>query len=44
VKGYARVTPQFPRTLHYRGDGLFMVAGPTVRRYRRLFRRDMLRA
>ena len=44
VKGYARVTPQFPRTLHYRGDGLFMVAGPTVRRYRGLFRRDMLRA
>lgn len=44
VKGYARVSPKFPRTLHYRGDGLFMVAGPTVRRYRTLFTRDMLRA
>ena len=44
VKGHARVSPKFPRTLHYRGDGLFMLAGPTVRRYRRLFTREMLRA
>jgi flavin reductase (DIM6/NTAB) family NADH-FMN oxidoreductase RutF len=44
VKGYVRTKPQFPKTLHYRGDGLFMIAGPTVRRYRRLFSRDMLRA
>ena len=22
VKGYARTTPKFPKTLHYRGDGL----------------------
>ena len=44
VKGYARLTPKFPKTLHYRGDGLFMVAGPTVSRYRKLFTREMLRA
>jgi len=44
VKGYARPTPKFPRTLHYRGDGLFMLAGPTVSRYRRLFKPEMLRA
>jgi len=44
VKGYARVAPKFPKTLHYRGDGLFMVAGPTVSRYRTLFTREMLRA
>lgn len=43
LQGHARVTPKFPKTLHYRGDGLFMVAGPTVGRYRRLFRREMLR-
>ena len=44
VKGYARVRPKFPQTLHYRGDGLFMLAGPTVSRYRRLFKPEMLRA
>ncbi|HZI82204.1 MAG TPA: flavin reductase family protein [Vicinamibacterales bacterium] len=44
VKGHARTTPKFPRTLHYRGDGLFMLAGPTVSRYRKLFKPEMLRA
>jgi flavin reductase (DIM6/NTAB) family NADH-FMN oxidoreductase RutF len=44
VKGYARTTPRFPKTLHYRGDGLFMIAGPTVRRYRKGFKAEMLRA
>ena len=44
VKGHARVSPKFPRTLHYRGDGLFMFAGPTVSRYRRLFKPEMLGA
>lgn len=44
VHGHARATPKFPRTLHYRGDGLFMLAGPTVSRYRKLFKPEMLRA
>jgi flavin reductase (DIM6/NTAB) family NADH-FMN oxidoreductase RutF len=44
VKGHARTRPKFPRTLHYRGDGLFMIAGRTVRRYRRGFRPELLRA
>ena len=44
VKGYARTTPKFPKTLHYRGDGLFMIAGPTVNRYRKGFKPEMLRA
>ena len=44
VKAYTRVSPRFPKTLHYRGDGLFMTAGPTVSRYRPLFKPDMLRA
>ena len=44
VKGYARTTPAFPKTLHYRGDGLFMIAGPTVSRYRKGFKAEMLRA
>lgn len=36
------VSPKFPRTIHYRGDGLFMIAGPTVNRYRKLFRPEYL--
>ncbi len=38
VKAHAAISPKFPRTIHYRGDGLFMIAGPTTRRYRRLFK------
>jgi flavin reductase (DIM6/NTAB) family NADH-FMN oxidoreductase RutF len=44
VKGHVRPSPRFPKTLHYRGDGLFMLAGPTVSRYRKGFRPEMLRA
>ena len=44
VKGHARATPRFPKTLHYRGDGLFMIAGPTVSRYRKGFTPEMLKA
>jgi len=32
VKAHARPSPKFPKTLHYRGHGLFMIAGPTVSR------------
>ncbi len=42
VKAHVATSPRFPQTIHSRGDGLFMLAGPTVRTYRRLFRPDML--
>lgn len=42
VKAHAASTPRYPRTLHYRGDGVFMLSGTSTRRYRRLFRPDML--
>lgn len=42
VKAHVAVSPKFPKTIHYRGDGLFMVAGPTVKTYRKLFRPEML--
>ncbi|MBD9478693.1 flavin reductase family protein [Pseudoxanthomonas sp. PXM02] len=40
---HARIatSPRLPRTVHYRGDGRFMVSGREVSR-RRLFRPDML--
>ncbi len=42
VKAHVASSPKFPRTIHYRGDGLFMISGPTVRTYRKLFRPEML--
>lgn len=42
VKAHVAASPRFPRTLHYRGDGLFMVSGQTTARYRRLFKPAML--
>ncbi|WP_420878163.1 flavin reductase [Sorangium cellulosum] len=42
VKAHAATAPRYPRTLHDRGDGIFMLSGENTRRYRRLFRPDML--
>jgi flavin reductase (DIM6/NTAB) family NADH-FMN oxidoreductase RutF len=42
VKAHVATSPKFPQTIHYRGDGLFMIAGQTVARYRRLFKPEML--
>ena len=41
VAAHVASRPRWPRTVHYRGDGQFMVSGQTVSR-RRLFRPDML--
>lgn len=41
VKAHVAATPKFPKTLHYRGDGLFMISGPTVS-YRKFFKPEML--
>ena len=41
VAAHVASSPRIPRTVHYRGDGRFMVAGRDVSR-RRLFRPDML--
>ncbi len=42
IKAHAAISPQFPKTIHYRGDGLFMIAGRTVKKYRDLFKPEML--
>lgn len=42
VKAHVAVSPKFPKTIHYRGDGLFMVSGPTTKKWRPLFRPEML--
>jgi len=41
VRVHVAASPAYPRTVHYRGEGRFMVAGREVSR-RRLFRPDML--
>ncbi|WP_206240027.1 flavin reductase family protein [Novosphingobium terrae] len=41
VKAHVAPRPKHPETLHYRGDGRFMVSGKEISR-RRLFRPEML--
>jgi flavin reductase (DIM6/NTAB) family NADH-FMN oxidoreductase RutF len=42
VKAHVAKSPRYPRTIHYRGDGVFMIAGMNTRRYRKLFKPSML--
>lgn len=42
VKAHAKTSPKFPQTLHYRGEGLFMISGPTTKKYRKLFKPEIL--
>lgn len=42
VKAHVAASPEYPRTLHYRGDGVFMISGTNTRRYRKLFKPHML--
>jgi flavin reductase (DIM6/NTAB) family NADH-FMN oxidoreductase RutF len=42
VKAHVATWPEFPKTMHYRGSGLFMISGPTIRRYRRMFKPENL--
>jgi flavin reductase (DIM6/NTAB) family NADH-FMN oxidoreductase RutF len=41
VKAHVAVSPRFPRTIHYRGEGRFMVSGKEVN-YARYFKPEML--
>jgi flavin reductase (DIM6/NTAB) family NADH-FMN oxidoreductase RutF len=42
VKAHVAIAPKTPKTLHYRGDGEFMISGAETRQYRKLFRPEML--
>ncbi len=42
VKAHVATSPKYPKTLHYRGEGLFMIAGPTTAKYKRYFKPEML--
>jgi flavin reductase (DIM6/NTAB) family NADH-FMN oxidoreductase RutF len=41
VKAHAAASPKYPKTVHYRGDGMFMVSGRSLN-LRRYFRPGML--
>jgi flavin reductase (DIM6/NTAB) family NADH-FMN oxidoreductase RutF len=38
VKAHVATSPKYPKTIHYRGDGVFMIAGKSVS-YRKRFKR-----
>ena len=38
VKAHTASSPRYPRSLHYRGDGIFMLSDGNTSRYRRLFK------
>ncbi len=42
VKAHVATAPKAPKTIHYRGDGEFMISGANTRKYRRLFKPEML--
>jgi len=41
VKAHAATSPKYPKTFHYRGDGVFMISGPSIS-LRRKFKPEML--
>jgi flavin reductase (DIM6/NTAB) family NADH-FMN oxidoreductase RutF len=42
VKARVATAPKYPKTIHYRGDGEFMISGTNTRKYRKLFKPRML--
>ena len=42
VASRVSVAPKFPATIHYRGDGVFMLSGENTARYRSRFKPEML--
>jgi flavin reductase (DIM6/NTAB) family NADH-FMN oxidoreductase RutF len=42
IRAHVARRPRYPRTLHYRGDGVFMRSGANTTRYRHLFDPSML--
>ena len=42
VKAHVATAPKYPKTIHYRGDGEFMISGAETAKYRKLFRPGML--
>lgn len=41
VKAHVATTPKYPRTLHYRGDGIFMVSGKSLDMHKQFKRQNL---
>jgi flavin reductase (DIM6/NTAB) family NADH-FMN oxidoreductase RutF len=42
VKAHVARSPTYPKTMHYRGDGVFMISGTNTGKFRRMFKPEML--
>jgi flavin reductase (DIM6/NTAB) family NADH-FMN oxidoreductase RutF len=42
VKAHVAVRPKYPETIHYRGDGVFMISGENTAKFRKLFKKQNL--
>jgi flavin reductase (DIM6/NTAB) family NADH-FMN oxidoreductase RutF len=42
VKAHVAVRPKYPQTIHYRGDGVFMISGENTGKFRKLFKKQNL--
>jgi flavin reductase (DIM6/NTAB) family NADH-FMN oxidoreductase RutF len=42
VHAHVAAAPKTPKTIHYRGDGAFMISGAETRKFRKLFKPEML--
>jgi flavin reductase (DIM6/NTAB) family NADH-FMN oxidoreductase RutF len=42
VKAHVAVAPKYPRTIHYRGEGEFMIFGENTGKFRKLFKQQNL--
>jgi flavin reductase (DIM6/NTAB) family NADH-FMN oxidoreductase RutF len=42
VQAHVAAAPKTPKTIHYRGDGEFMISGAETRKFRKLFKPEML--
>jgi flavin reductase (DIM6/NTAB) family NADH-FMN oxidoreductase RutF len=42
VKAHVAIRPKYPQTIHYRGDGVFMISGRNTGKFRKLFKKHNL--
>ena len=42
AKAHVAVRPKYPETIHYRGDGVFMISGENTAKFRKLFKKQNL--
>ncbi len=41
AKAHVAASPRYPKTIHYRGDGVFMISGANTGKFRKRFRPEM---